>query len=352
MDAFSTDSTDVDYSDRPPVLIAASSEGAMARAQRTIDASGLRVGARVPIELAQAHINRQVAAAAVWIELDRDCGGPMDELLSQVSRDVAGGLYAAVVSATSNLVDPLAARVDAGAVELIVDADEAERAAALAIANARRDMPLRVADVASDNNAERLRQLSEEVSRIASTLARLSTGPGAPPRALEPAPAGDVPSPSEEVVRSVIRARRLRARYFTEELFADPAWDMLLDLLQAEIAQLRVPVSSLCIAAAVPATTALRWLKTMVSEGIFVRRADPHDGRRVFVELAPEARQALRRYFAGSRPSRGHLAFLRHRRAHGTDARRALSSVGRASRLHREGRRFEPVSAHQARLTG
>jgi hypothetical protein len=65
---------------------------------------------------------------------------------------------------------------------------------------------------------------------------------------------------------------------------------MLLDLLQAEIAQLRVPVSSLCIAAAVPATTALRWLK-----GIFLRRADPHDGRRVFVELAPQASLAMRR---------------------------------------------------------
>src|SRR5439155_24883480 len=31
----------------------------------------------------------------------------------------------------------------------------------------------------------------------------------------------------------------------------------------------------------------------------------------------------------------------------GRAAERALSSVGRASRLHREGRRFEPVSAHQ-----
>ena len=99
-------------------------------------------------------------------------------------------------------------------------------------------------------------------------------------------------------VRAVIRAPRLRARYFPEHLFADPAWDMLLDLLQAEIAQLRVPVSSLCIAAAVPATTALRWLKTMVEEGLFVRRADPHDGRRVFVELAPQSSSALRRYFA------------------------------------------------------
>ena len=103
---------------------------------------------------------------------------------------------------------------------------------------------------------------------------------------------------SVETVRRVIRARRLRSRFFSEDLFADPAWDMLLDLLQAELSHLRVPVSSLCIAAAVPATTALRWLKTMVSEGLFVRRSDPHDGRRVFVELAPETRNALNRYFA------------------------------------------------------
>jgi DNA-binding MarR family transcriptional regulator len=78
---------------------------------------------------------------------------------------------------------------------------------------------------------------------------------------------------------------------------------MLLDLLQAEIAHLRVPGSSLCIAAAVPATTALRWLKTMVEEKLFVRRADPHDGRRVFVELAPETSMALRRYFAELGPA-------------------------------------------------
>jgi len=152
--------------------------------------------------------------------------------------------------------------------------------------------------VGSDKNADRLRQLSEEVSRIASTLARLSTGPAAATRSPETLPTGDIPPLAAETVRSVIRARRLRARYFPEEMFADPAWDMLLDLLQAEIAQLRVPVSSLCIAAAVPATTALRWLKTMVSQGLFLRRADPHDGRRVFVELAPQASEAMRRYFA------------------------------------------------------
>jgi DNA-binding MarR family transcriptional regulator len=115
-----------------------------------------------------------------------------------------------------------------------------------------------------------------------------------------------VPQISAEIVRKVIRARRLRSRFFEDDMFADPAWDMLLDLLQAEIAQLRVPVSSLCIAAAVPATTALRWLKTMTEQGLFVRRADPHDGRRVFVELAPTTSQALRRYFAEV----GHVAVV------------------------------------------
>jgi DNA-binding MarR family transcriptional regulator len=157
---------------------------------------------------------------------------------------------------------------------------------------------LRVADIAADRSAERLRQLSDEVSRIASTLARLSAGPStAPAQPIEKPSRAEAPPVSVEMVRSVIHARRLRARFFQEELFADPAWDMLLDLLQAELSHLRVPVSSLCIAAAVPATTALRWLKAMVQEGLFIRRADPHDGRRVFVELAPATSEALRNYF-------------------------------------------------------
>jgi DNA-binding MarR family transcriptional regulator len=289
--------SELSYSDKPPVIIAASGPAAMARALDAINAAGLRVGDRVSIGEAGQRLERQAAASAVWLELDEDCGGPMDELLTQVSRDVSDGRYAAVVAGTAALLDPLAARLENSNVELIIDAGAAERAAALAIATSELGVPLRVSDVASDQNAARLRQLSDEVSRIAANLARLSSGPAA---MSQPAPSSDADAPAvqSDTVRAVIRARRLRSRYFAEELFADPAWDMLLDLLQAEIAQLRVPVSSLCIAAAVPATTALRWLKTMVDHGLFVRRADPHDGRRVFVELAPDASAGLRRYFA------------------------------------------------------
>jgi DNA-binding MarR family transcriptional regulator len=298
MDAYLSNSTDFSYSDEHPILIAASGEAALARAERVIEASGLRVGARLSVASATERLRLQGAAAAVWVEIDRDCGTPMDELLTLVSNDVADGRYAAVVSTTAALLDPLAARLETAAVELIIDADEAERIAALAIAIARQGLPHSAFDIASDKNAERLRQLSDEVSRIAATLARLSTGPGVTAQTPDRATVGAAPPLTADTVRNVIRARRLRMRYFSQELFADPAWDMLLDLLQAEIAQLRVPVSSLCIAAAVPATTALRWLKTLVVQGLFIRRADPHDGRRVFVELAPETSQALRRYFA------------------------------------------------------
>jgi hypothetical protein len=303
MDAIPTDRPSVTYLDQAPVLLTGSSDAAIDRARQTIEASGARVAGPLPLSEAAERIELQGSASAIWIELDRDCGGPMDTLLEQVSRDVSDGRYGAVISTSAEILDAVMAQVSDLRIEVIVGADDAERAAALAIIAAQDELPKRVVDVASDQNAARLRQLSDEVSRIAATLARLSTGPQAQPRRTEPAQAADVPEISAETVRAVIRARRLRARYFPEELFADPAWDMLLDLLQAELSHLRVPVSSLCIAAAVPATTALRWLKTMVQEKLFVRRADPHDGRRVFVELAPETSMALRRYFAELGPA-------------------------------------------------
>lgn len=298
MDAMPADRASVTYLDSPPVLLAGSSERAIERARRTIEASAMRLAGSWPIDDACSRVKLQGSASAIWVELDRDCGAAMDALLTQVNCDVRDGRYAAVVAASADLLDPVAARLEDSGVEFIVDAGDAERAAALSAALASARLPAVLSDVASDQNAQRLRQLSDEVSRIASTLARLSSGPQAQSRLVEPAQAAEVPDVSAQTVRAVIRARRLRARYFPEDLFADPAWDMLLDLLQAESSHLRVPVSSLCIAAAVPPTTALRWLKTMVQERLFVRRADPHDGRRVFVELAPDASLALRRYFA------------------------------------------------------
>ena len=285
-----------EYAGLPPILIAATSDEARARAVVTAEMGGYRAVA-IPLEEAAQRLEIQPQASAIWVELDMDSGAELDELLDRVQAEASSGHCPAIITASLPLVDMVMARVADSSVELLVDPSPADRVAALALAMARRSVGPRLFDISKEPSAVRLRQLSDEVSRIAATLARLSVGPGGA-GVEKPEPAtGEAPAVSLDMVRQVIRARRLRARFFDEELFADPAWDMLLDLLQAEIAQHRVPVSSLCIAAAVPATTALRWIKTMTDAGLFKRRADPHDGRRVFIELSAEASEGMRRYF-------------------------------------------------------
>lgn len=70
-------------------------------------------------------------------------------------------------------------------------------------------------------------------------------------------PAAYIPTSSQQL-REIIKLRRLRDRFFQHDLFAEPAWDILLDLKAASLEGQQVSVSSRCIAAAVPPTTALR----------------------------------------------------------------------------------------------
>jgi hypothetical protein len=150
----------------------------------------------------------------------------------------------------------------------------------------------------AEHGNRRLLELSNEVSRIAASLAELSVEARQPLHLVHADEGAAPPEISPDLVSLVIEARRHRARHFRSDLFADPAWDMLLDLLDAEMRGRRVSVSSLCIAAAVPASTALRWINAMVKDGLFVRRPDPDDLRRIYVELSPGASAAMRRYFA------------------------------------------------------
>ena len=284
------------YAPGKPALLFGDSD-ALRRTSDLLNAAGVRVAGQGALGDAVDRLDAQIAIGLVWIECDDAGGMPSDALLDRLARLAETGEASVVASAPTSMIDLLAARLDQGPAQILINPDDLQRAGALSLALAEVGRPARVSDVGRDN-AVRLRQLSDEMGRIAATLARLSTPEEAGMSVLRLIePATDAPPLSVDVVRAVIRARRLRARFFAEELFADPAWDMLLDLLQAELAQHRVPVSSLCIAAAVPATTALRWIKSMTDCGLFLRRADPHDGRRVFVELSPQASEGMRRYF-------------------------------------------------------
>lgn len=79
-------------------------------------------------------------------------------------------------------------------------------------------------------------------------------------------------------------------------LFADPAWDMLLDLFAAAAEGRQVSVSSACIASGVATSTALRWVSELEEGGLLSRSPDPRDGRRTFLEIAPGASDAVERW--------------------------------------------------------
>jgi DNA-binding MarR family transcriptional regulator len=105
---------------------------------------------------------------------------------------------------------------------------------------------------------------------------------------------------TEEHVLSILRVRRRRGKFFDPELFADPAWDILLELYAAHVAQRRVSVSDVCLGARVPATTALRWIKTLEQKGLISRRDDPMDGRRVFLCITQRAADQMTAFFEDS----------------------------------------------------
>lgn len=296
--AYPMTSTDAFHVSAAPTLVVADSDAALHRAMRTLVDAGIRPARQVTIADAAVRLDQYARLGLLWIELD-EIDAAAQSLLARVNGDVLAERYSAVVAGPANLIDPLSAMLTAQRVELVIGHSELERATALALAQATFE-DAGVRDSASDESALRLRQLSEEVSRIAATLARLSGDGGASPKpgGTEAPPTGELPQVPAETVRAVIRARRQRADYLPADLFADPAWDMLLDLLQAELVQHRVPVSSLCLAAAVPATTALRWIKMMTDRGLLTRRADPHDGRRVFIEMSRPTSLAVRRFFS------------------------------------------------------
>jgi hypothetical protein len=116
-----------------------------------------------------------------------------------------------------------------------------------------------------------------------------------------PTPAGKDHPVWVELARQTYEDRRRRNKIFkSEELFGEPAWDILLDLFVAAKERRRVSVTSACIGSAVPSTTALRWISILERQGLLTREADPGDARRVYVRLSPAGYEAMLEYFASS----------------------------------------------------
>ena len=154
-------------------------------------------------------------------------------------------------------------------------------------------------DTRADVIRQQMENVAEQAVHLGATLKEILDSTKSPAaqetRWHEPASAMAVKA---QQVRSVIKSRRLREHVFGENLFGDPAWDMLLDLYAAHLEQKRVSVSSLQIASAVPGTTALRWMTRLESKNLIRRHSDPFDARRVFVELSETGLILMERYWS------------------------------------------------------
>ena len=131
---------------------------------------------------------------------------------------------------------------------------------------------------------------------------RLRTGAG-------PAPAGPPMSKAKaaeeadpvlrkrSALRELKTMRRLRSEYFPAELFADPCWEMLLDLYDASLTGAEVTVTSLGAASGVPPTTALRRMETLQDHDVIVRLEDKADKRRTIIKLSDAGMRAVEDFF-------------------------------------------------------
>ena len=228
-----------------------------------------------------------------------------------------------VVSTSMGSLDDVFGCLDQSEPQILVTPSRAKRVVALGRTLARAGN--RVRELSEDDRLALLR-LTEQVGQIAQRLEQLSSS-SAPASAdkgsvfrFDGSGAGakietkhDVrgddnsdrlvrasrpPLPDPRLVRKIIRQRQLRARFFEGDIFADPAWDMLLDLTAARAEHVRVSVTSLCIASGVPPTTALRWIGQMTDVALMQRVDDETDRRRAFITLTDKAADAMARYFA------------------------------------------------------
>lgn len=281
---------------------------AAADARHVIDAAGARIVAIVDLAIAAGGLGDHPDADILFVEAEGADAETLAAALEAIADRAAHG-DAVIVGFDISQLDQVAAAMLGNRVQLLCAPDAADRATALAVALASAGRG-RLREEDSRSDAARLKRLNDELARIADVLARMGRDP-APPLVGDRVQSFGVEDQRGAVdpadVRRAIRARRMRDQFFGGGLFEDPAWDMLLDLFAADLEGKRVSVSSLCIAAAVPPTTALRWIGRMSDAGLLRREADPDDRRRAFMGLSARARDDMARCWRAVRQLGGPL---------------------------------------------
>lgn len=92
---------------------------------------------------------------------------------------------------------------------------------------------------------------------------------------------------------TIYRLRRMREELFPAGLFADPSWDILLDLYFHAKAGRQISTTSSCIASSVAPTTALRHLKALEKAGLLTRTPQESDRRYTLIKLTESGEEKM-----------------------------------------------------------
>ena len=106
-----------------------------------------------------------------------------------------------------------------------------------------------------------------------------------------------LPTPESGFAKDLLSQRRQREKLLGPELAKEPAWTMLLALFVAYEEGEQAVVMQLCTETGTPPALALRWLRTLASEGMVAWKTESADPYRALVELEPGAADRLRRLF-------------------------------------------------------
>lgn len=73
---------------------------------------------------------------------------------------------------------------------------------------------------------------------------------------------------TEDHIMSVLLVRRARNEVLADNLFSDPAWDILLELLGARLGGRKMTAADLATAIGIPLSTTGRWIEALEQRGL------------------------------------------------------------------------------------
>lgn len=143
-------------------------------------------------------------------------------------------------------------------------------------------------------SAELFQEVDARLSEIKQLFTQLAGEPGSSPSVVdERRPRFD----RVDLARLMLWCREVLEREVATDLFADPAFNILLTLYVSQAEGKDVSTSNACTASGVPTTTALRWINALARRGMVHKRSLPSDRRFTYLELSAETTAALERFF-------------------------------------------------------